>query len=409
VREIHRKLLEGKIMHSILLFGNAPRPLLAAGLFAVTVSLAHAGAELKISDEASVSVGLGLRASFTSLENGAPDGTSNSKTFAPENVRLYMGGQFNKYLKATFNTERTGGPAAAGGDSVRVMDAIVQLESNDLFNLWLGRMLPPSDRANLSGPFYVSAWSFPGVVSNYPNLAVGRDNGMLVWGKPAGGKVVYSVGAFNGHNRAAGLSNIADNMLYAGRLAVALWDAEPAPAYYEGGTYYGSKDILTVGLAGQMQKDGAGTAAVKGNLKVWSLDALLEKKIGEFVPALEGAYYKYDLGGAVDCGSGEPGSVACPVADNVGGQVAGKALLLSGAVVLPGKAYGRQIQPFIRYQKFDRDLSSTTSKATDFGVNYLLNGSNGKISLVYTKFDDSRLVPAQTSAKQIVLGLQVQY
>jgi len=25
------------------------------------------------------------------------------------------------------------------------------------------------------------------------------------------------------------------------------------------------------------------------------------------------------------------------------------------------------------------------------------------------KFDDSRLVPAQTSAKQIVLGLQVQY
>jgi hypothetical protein len=49
----------------------------------------------------------------------------------------------------------------------------------------LGRMLPPSDRANLSGPFYVSAWSFPGVVSNYPNLAVGRDNGMLLWGKRA--------------------------------------------------------------------------------------------------------------------------------------------------------------------------------------------------------------------------------
>jgi hypothetical protein len=383
---------------------------MAAGLFAMTATLAHAGAELKISDEASVSVGLGLRASFTSLENGAPDGTSDSKTFAAENVRLYMGGQFNKYLKATFNTERTGGPAATGGDGVRVMDAIVQLESNDLFNFWLGRMLPPSDRANLSGPFYVSAWSFPGVVSNYPNLAVGRDNGMLVWGKPAGGKLVYSVGAFNGHNRAVGLSNVSDKMLYAGRLAFALWDAEPAPAYYEGGTYYGSKDIFTVGVAGQMQKDGAGTAAAKGNLKVWSLDALIEKKLGGgFVPALEGAYYKYDLGGAVDCGSGEPGSAACPAADNVGGQVAGKAFLLSGALLLPGKVSGGQIQPFIRYQKFNRDRSSTTSKAADFGVNYLLNGSNGKVSLVYTKFDDSRLAPAQTSRKQIVLGLQVQY
>jgi hypothetical protein len=159
-----------------------------------------------------------------------------------------------------------------------------------------------------------------------------------------------------------------------------------------------------------MQKDGAGTAAAKGDFKVWSLDALIEKKLGGgFVPALEGAYYKYDLGGAVDCGSGEPGSLGCPVADNVGGQVAGKALLLSGALLLPGKVSGGQIQPFIRYQKFDRDLSSTTSKATDFGVNYLLNGSNGKISLVYTKFDDSRLAPAQTSTKQIVLGLQVQY
>jgi hypothetical protein len=420
----HRNL-EGGIMQSTIeqiacskiartargiLFRNIPRLLLAAGLFGITVPFAHAGAELKISDDASVNLGLGLRTSFTSLENGAPDGKSYSRNFAVENARLYVGGKFAKNLKATFNTERTGGPAAAGGDSVRVLDAIVQLESNDLFNLWLGRMLPPSDRANLSGPFYVSAWSFPGVVSNYTNLAVGRDNGILVWGKPASGKLVYSVGAFNGHNRAAGLSNAANNVLYAGRLAVALWDSEPAPAYYEGGTYYGSKDIFTVGLAGQMQKDGAGTAAAKGNFKVWSLDALIEKKLGGgFVPALEGAYYKYDLGGVVDCGSGEPGSVACPVADNVGGQVAGKAFLLSGALLLPGKVSGGQIQPFIRYQKFDRDLSSTTSKATDFGVNYLLNGSNGKISLAYTKFDDSRLAPAQTSRKQIVLGLQVQY
>src|SRR5260221_10811959 len=115
-----------------------------------------------------------------------------------------------------------------------------------------------------------------------------------------------------------------------------------------------------------MQKEGGGTAAAKGNLKVWSLDALIEKNMGGFVPALEGAYYKYDLGGAVDCGSGEPGSVACPVADNVGGQVAGKAFLLSGAVLLPGKVSGGQIQPFIRYQKFDGDLRSPPRKATNF-------------------------------------------
>ena len=57
------------------------------------------------------------------------------------------------------------------------MDAIAQFEFMPEFNVWLGRMLPPSDRANLYGPFYALPWSYPGVASNYPNLAVGRDNG----------------------------------------------------------------------------------------------------------------------------------------------------------------------------------------------------------------------------------------
>ena len=68
VRELHRnpqgEIMQSEIAQSIL-SGNAPSFLLAAGLFAMAVPFAHAGAELKISDEASVSVGLGLRASFT--------------------------------------------------------------------------------------------------------------------------------------------------------------------------------------------------------------------------------------------------------------------------------------------------------------------------------------------------------
>src|SRR5258708_19960093 len=99
VQKIHRNL-EGEIMQSTIgprskiaktarRFRNTPRPLLAAGLFAMAVPFAHAGAELKILDPPSVTVRLGLRASFTSLEHGAPDGTSDSKTFAAANVPLY--------------------------------------------------------------------------------------------------------------------------------------------------------------------------------------------------------------------------------------------------------------------------------------------------------------------------------
>jgi hypothetical protein len=372
--------------------------------------LAIAGADLKLGDDAGVTIGFGIRNSYTSVENGAPNGTSRSNDFSIENARLYLSGHYGKIIKATFNTERTGGPANSGGDSIRVMDAIVQFEFAPEFNIWMGRMLPPSDRANLYGPFYALPWSYPGVASNYPQLAVGRDNGVMIWGKPFGGKLVYSGGAFEGHNKAAGLSGQSDKLLYAGRLAFNIWDPEPAPAHYTGGWYGGAKDIFTVALAGFTQADGVGTAATPGRLRVYSADVLLEKKFSAGVPTFEAAYYKYRLG-AVDCGSGEPGAPACVGGsnDNIGGQVDGKSYLVSGAFLFAPKIGWGQFQPFIRYQKYDRSLSNTTSKATDFGVNYIIKGPNAKVSAVYTKMEDNRLPVASRDRDMFTLGVQLQY
>ena len=146
-----------------------------------------------------------------------------------------MSGHYGKVVKATFNTEHTGGAAAAGGDNVQVMDAIAQFEFMPEFNIWMGRMLPPSDRANLYGPLFALPWRYPGVASNYPNLAVGRDNGVMAWGKPFGGKLVYSLGLIEGHNKNAALSGGSDKLQYSGRLALNILDPEPAPAHYTGG------------------------------------------------------------------------------------------------------------------------------------------------------------------------------
>jgi hypothetical protein len=66
-----------------------------------------------------------------------------------------------------------------------------------------------------------------------------------------------------------------------------------------------------------------------------------------------------------------------------------------------------QFQPFVRYQKFERDLSNTTSKAYDFGVNYIIRGPDAKISLMYTKLDDTRLRPADTDIRRFTLGVQL--
>jgi hypothetical protein len=390
-----------------LFCGGTARSLFSLTLLAATQT-AFAGAELKISDDASVNLGIGLRTSYTSASKAAPNGTSRSNDFNLENVRLYMSGQYGKVIKATFNTERTGGPSSTGGDNVRVMDAIVQFEFMPEFNIWMGRMLPPSDRSNLDGPFYVLPWSYPGVVSNYTNIAVGRDNGVMVWGKPLGGKLVYAFGLFEGHNKNGALSGGSDKLQYSGRIAYNILDPEPAPAYYTGSWYGGSKDILTIALAGSTQQDGAGTAIRKGNLSIWSADILFEKKIPGGVPTLEGAYYKYKVG-AVDCGSGEPGAVACPVGDNLGGQVDGKAYLLGAGFLIDQKVGWGQFQPFVRFQKYDRSLSNTRSKATDIGVNYIIKGPNAKISAMYSKFDDNRLPIGKHDNNQFTLGVQLQY
>ena len=167
--------------------------------------------------------------------------------------------------------------------------------------------------------------------------------------------------------------------------------------------------VRHLGLAGFTQSDGVGTAATPGNLKIWNVDLLAEKKFGFGVPTLELAYYKYDLG-AVDCGSGEPGSPACPGGgDNIGGQVDGKAYLAGLAWLIPGVVGWGQFQPYVRYQKYDRTLSNTTNKALDFGVNYVIKGPNAKISSQYTKFEDNRLPVAARETKQFLIGAQLQY
>lgn len=380
---------------------------------AIVASLpaANAQTEFKLGDDSAVTVGFGVRSSYTSTERGAPNGTSRSNDFAVDQARLFMSGHYGKVIKGTFNVEGTASTAQNGGDSFRLLDAIVQFEFAPAFNIWMGRFLPPQDRANGYGPFFALPWSYPGTVSGYPQIENGRDNGAMVWGKPFGGKLTYSFGAFEGHNKLAGYSAVSDKLAFSGRLVAHLWDPEPAPAHLAGGWFGGSKDLLSIGLGGYTQKDGVGSAATPGKLSIWNVDMLLEKKLGFGVPTLELGYYKYKLGIA-DCNSGEPGAPICPVApanSNSGGMADGKAFLVGGGFLFPQKIGWGQFQPYFRYQKFDRTLSNTVVKTTDYGLNYIIKGPNAKISAQYTKMEDSRLPVGFQDRDQFTLGVQLQY
>lgn len=349
-----------------------------AATAALPVFSANAGGTISFGEDKSVSVGLGMRSSFTSTEDGATNGTSRSNDFALDSMRLYMNASLNKYIKGTFNTEKK------ADESVGVIDAIAQFEFMPEFNIWAGRMLPGSDRANLDGPYYLLAWEYPGVVSRYPSKTTGRDDGVAVWGKLLDGRLIYNAGTYEGHYLGGNPPNSSDSLLYAGRLQYDFWEPNGAPAFYTGSTTFGTADVLSIGIAAQYQKDGAVGVKV-GDYTGWNIDALMEKKLGVGAVTLEGAYYKYDTDGAI-------------------ASEDGKAYLAGLAYIFNDKVGWGQFQPYFRYQKFDPDTNIQT-KQYDYGVNYILDSFNAKLSATYSQKE----VTAAADVDKFVVGVQLQF
>ena len=92
----------------------AAHALLAASL--ISAPLAMAGATFKIDDSKSITVGAGLRTSFATLEDGAPNGTDRSNNFELNSIRLYLSGKVTKDIGLVFNTERQA-DGVAGADA----------------------------------------------------------------------------------------------------------------------------------------------------------------------------------------------------------------------------------------------------------------------------------------------------
>ena len=338
--------------------------------------LAQAGPTLKMDETKWVSVGAGLRASFSAVEDAAPGGDTYSKEWEVENIRLYLNGQIHKNIKLEFNTERD------TDSGVRILDVVAKFEFTDLFNVWIGRFLPPSDRSNLDGPFYLNTFDFP-FVQAYPAIFAGRDDGAAVWGQVNGGTFKYQIGLFQGRD---GGPNTSDNPLIAGRLTVNFWD--PEPGYYNSSTYYGAKEVLAVGLVGMYQKDGAGTAQAPGNFTGWSIDLLMEKKLaGGGVVSLEGAYYSYDLDDRADASLTQ-----------------GESYFVLASYLFPGKVALGQLQPQVRYQRFDRDVGGTR-KRTELGLNYIIDGHNARVSFILFTEDPGA---GLDDANGLKLGVQLQ-
>lgn len=352
---------------------------LVGGLSTATLGTAHAGATVSFGEDKSVSVGFGLRGSFVSTEDAAPNGTSRSSDFNIDSARLLLGASLSKTIKGTLNFDKD------ANDTIKVLDAYAQFEFMPEFNIWAGRHLSPGDRANMNGPYFLNASTYPGLVSQFPAIFAGRDNGVTAWGKLQGGHLNYSFGAFEGRNArgvpTATTSNQTDSLLYATRVAYHFLDPEPAPAYLTGSTYYGAADIFTVAVAAQYQKDGVGSVTVRDDYAAYTVDVLYEKRLEAGLVTLEAAAYDYDF------------SQTAARADVSGGVTAGNAYLVGGAFMFPQKVGIGKFAPFARYQTFDADRGAAIAKTkqTDVGVHYVIDGFNARLAATYSNLERSNL------------------
>ena len=167
-------------------------------------------------DNSWISVGAGLRGQF--ITEPEKSGLNDAEL---ANARLYIQGQLTKKVGFTYNTDIDQAP---NGDptGMQTLDAMARFEFHDEFNLYGGRMLPPSDRANLDGPFNLGTWEFP-FVSAYPAIFDGRDNGGAVWGDI--GKFKYMIGGYQGctADNNSCFSREANGPLVAGRVQYDFW------------------------------------------------------------------------------------------------------------------------------------------------------------------------------------------
>ena len=341
-------------------FGPAVSLLL--GLFVLTLS---SEAQVTLGP---VTVGAGLRTEF---ESTTPSGGSTTNQFLLDDIRLYVSGPVTKNIKLMFNTDYDG-PT----NKVAVLDAVAQIDIAPEVHFWAGRFLPPSDRANLYGPFYANQWGVytDGIQDGYPSVFQGRDNGVAYWGEFTK-KVKVSIGAFDGKS-ATGNSEV----LGAARVQIDFWDAEDG--YYLNGTYYGDKNLLAIGGATQYQ--GGRTAS--------TIDFLMERKLHNGgVVTMESEYSNYN---------------------GLGGYNAAYAKS-RGAYVLASYLFPKQVgigkfEILGKYAKAEFTHGITASydqKTSEVNFNYVIKQFNARIMSFYR---DTRFNTLKPDFWQAGVGLQIQ-
>jgi hypothetical protein len=361
---------------------------LVAGMVS-TVPSVYAGGTIKADDNKYIDIGMGTRTSFSMVEDGSASGAQYSNTFGVDNARIYINGKIHKYVGFEFNTECFACNSSNLGErgTVGLLDAIGKFEITEQVNVWFGRMLVPTERGELNGPFYHAVYDGFRTPLNQSDFSggfgvggagkYGRDQGATFFGKvhPGGTHVQYVAGVFTGLQSAAGFGpNQRNSLKYAGRLTWNLLNEEKNPGYYTSGTYYGTAgDILAIAVGGEYQNAGAGSFANKSAFGSVVTDLLFEKVLpsDNGVVTVNAEYKRY---WAQNLAAWNQADCFCMFS---GSSVTAYALYLFPNEIGIGK-----FQPYGRYTYVNSVFSNALDEF-EFGTNYVISGHNARISAFF--------------------------
>lgn len=303
---------------------------------------------------------------------------------------LMASGEINSFIGLQGALVAQFGPTPTAGNitgTAAIRDAIARIKLHDLLNVWVGRMIVPSDRSAFAGPWSMSPWNYPGFFEPFaPPIGprqgpFGRNDGVTAWGKAAEGLFKYYVGAYNLHDRSL-------SPLYTARLNLSLLD--PEPAYYQKATYLGEKSILALGVAGEYQNEGSvETVPVmtpplvprKDAYKEVNADLLFEKNLGSpGTVTLEGAFYKY-------FGDFERFDYS---------------YFALASYLTPSNVGVGKLQPMVRLQQA-KPKAADAYLLIDAQLGYIIEGHAARIALGYQRSD-----LAGTKGNALFLGIQLQ-
>jgi hypothetical protein len=376
---------------------------LVAGMVSAVPS-AYAGGTIKADDDKWISIGMGTRTSFSMREDGSGSGGQWSNSFGVDNARIYINGKIHKYVGFEFNTEcfncprsgqAAGGPTAntfGSNSGVGMLDVIGKFEITELVNVWFGRMLVPTERGELNGPFYHAVYDGFRTPLNPADFSTnfgaggagmyGRDNGVTFFGKihPGGTHLQYVAGVFTGTQSGlvgAGATgpNLRNSLKYAGRLTWNLLNEEKNPGYYTSGTYYGTAgDILALAVGGEYQNAAAGSLANPAPFGAVVGDILFEKVLeNKGVITVNAEYKRYWAG---NLASFTDASTA------LGGNFpifSGTSFTTYAMYLFPQEVGIGRFQPYGRYT-FVNSVHASALDEFEGGVNYVIAGHNARIS-----------------------------